>query len=123
MKAEVAESCLRPRRGVDAWIATLDCPSDTVLDADDNCPGLRTSNINDADGNGIGDMCECGDQNEDGTVDVLDIIAINNWLFGIGFDSPLCDADNSGGCTPNEILAVNLKIYGHEGGCARYPNP
>jgi hypothetical protein len=79
----------------------------------------------DSDGNGIGDDCECGDQNEDGTVDVRDILWLNNRFFAQNPPplSPLCDANGDGACNPNELLAINLVIYGEPGTCARYPNP
>jgi hypothetical protein len=103
----------------------VDSDGDIKADACDFCPEFRSENgLNiDSDRNGIGDDCECGDQNEDGTVDVKDILAINDFLFGREPVGPLCDANESGGCTPDDILAVNLKIYGMEGYCLQYPSP
>ena len=53
----VAGTGINPDGEVEVWRAVLDCPNDddcdAVLDVDDNCPGLRTMNIDDADGNGV----------------------------------------------------------------------
>ncbi len=111
----------------EGWLATLDCPGDddcdTVLDADDNCPGLRTTNIADADGNGTGDACECGDQTGDGFVNIADILAINRVIFELEAATPLCDADDDDDCDVGDILAVNGRIFGAEAYCARHPTP
>jgi hypothetical protein len=49
---------------------------------DDLCPSYSETNmIADADGDGRGDECECGDANGDGTVDVRDIVATNVSIF------------------------------------------
>jgi hypothetical protein len=49
---------------------------------DDLCPSYSETNmIADADGDGRGDECECGDANGDGTVDVRDITATNVSIF------------------------------------------
>ncbi len=62
-----------------------------------------------ADDKGIGDVCECGDQNGDGLVTVADILAINASIFGKQPVSPLCDTNEDALCNVADILAVNAK--------------
>lgn len=123
----IAGTGWNPDGTVTSWIATLDCPNDddcdTVLDADDNCPGLRTDNIDDANGNGIGDMCECGDQTGDGHADMNDIMAIVDVIFEREEASVLCDTNDDDRCDVSDILGVNAKIFGAPAHCARYPAP
>jgi len=108
-------------------IATLDCPNDddcdTVLDADDNCPGLRTTNISDTDGNGRGDLCECGDQTGDAYVTVDDLVAINMAIFNPDLATPLCDTNDDDQCNVSDIIGANLRIFGQPAYCAKYPRP
>jgi hypothetical protein len=48
----------------------------------DPCPGYSETNLTgDADGDGRGDECTCGDITGDGILDVSDILAINNEIF------------------------------------------
>jgi hypothetical protein len=111
----------------DIRVFTSDCVNDGdcdgILDADDNCPGLRTSNVDDADRNGIGDECECGDQNGDGTVDVMDLLAINAAIFTPGLATPLCDTNDDDLCDVQDILGANAKVFGAPAYCASYPTP
>jgi len=103
--------------------AMSDTDADGVPDADDLCRAFATPINADFDQNGIGDACECGDQNEDGTVNVLDLVAINLAVFGVNQVSPLCDANNDGLCNVSDIVAANYKIFGHPAYCERYPPP
>jgi hypothetical protein len=93
------------------------------LDVDDNCPGLRTTNTNDADGNGIGDMCECGDQTGDGGTDMADIMAIVDVAFGRQEASPLCDTNDDDECNVLDVLGVHATMFSAPAYCARYPTP
>jgi hypothetical protein len=97
--------------------------ADDFGDACDACPGYATSNQSDANGNGIGDECECGDQNEDGAVDVSDLVAINLAIFGRNPVSPLCDANDDAQCNVSDIVAANQKIFGRPAYCSRHPRP
>jgi hypothetical protein len=109
------------------WVATLDCPGDddcdAILDINDNCPGLRTMNIDDADGNGVGNECECGDQTGDGLTDMNDIMAIVDVAFGEQEASPLCDTNDDDVCNVLDVLGVHAKMFGEPAYCARYPAP
>jgi hypothetical protein len=89
----------------------------------DACPYYATRNNDDTDGNGIGDDCECGDQNEDGTVDVMDLLAINAAIFDPSLATPLCDTNDDDLCDVQDLLGANAKIFGAPAYCARYPSP
>jgi hypothetical protein len=121
--------------------AFADSDGDGIPDGGDPCPqleplglaipmsddsGLSAGTVaghTDSDGNGIGDECECGDQNTDGTVDVSDILAINAAIFAPELATALCDANDDQLCDVNDILAVNAKIFGADAYCERYPTP
>ena len=75
------------------------------------------------DGNGTGDLCECGDQDGNGTLNVGDILAINRAIFGLEAISVLCDANDDGLCDVGDILAVNASIFGAPTYCERSPTP
>ncbi len=98
-----------------------DGDGDGVPDADDTCPAWPDRAQLDTDRNGIGDACECGDQNLDGTVDVRDVLAINGAIFSPALASPLCDTNFDGECNVADILGANAKIFGAPAYCEQYP--
>jgi hypothetical protein len=132
----VGDACneLEDRDG-DEWADWLDnCPSrpnpdqsnrdgDAHGDACDFCPDYPSFTDVDSDGNGIGNACECGDQTQDATVDVRDLIAIHRAITGQIPASPLCDTNDDGLCNVSDIVGANLKIFGQPAYCARYPRP
>ena len=67
----------------------------------------------------------CTDQNGDGTVTVVDIVAINQAIFSPGLATPLCDGNYDGRCNVNDIIAANVEIFspGNTSTCARQPVP
>ena len=97
--------------------------SGTTGDCDDNCIDWPNPGQLDADGNGRGDQCECGDQTGDGFVNIDDIIAMNRVLFGLEEASPLCDANDDGACNIFDILAANGVLFGGQAYCERFPAP
>ncbi len=99
-----------------------DGDGDGVPDAEDNCPAWPNTQV-DTDGNGIGDACECGDQNGDGTINISDILAINNVVFEIEPASALCDANDDGACNIGDILGVNARLFGAPTFCQQSPAP
>jgi hypothetical protein len=103
------------------------CPDadfDGTCDADDLCPHFAARhNLADVDEDGRGDECECGDASGDGRVDVSDLVAINQMIFGGRTTTPLCDANGDGRCDVSDIVAVNRGIFGAELHCARHPAP
>jgi hypothetical protein len=100
-----------------------DRDSDGWPDTLDNCPFLANAVQHDFDENGRGNACECGDQNGDGTVDVLDLLAINFAIFNPSLRTPLCDANNDDDCNVIDIVAANLEIFsaGPTSTCAVQP--
>jgi spore coat protein A len=100
-----------------------DTDADSIADGVDLCPRFASGDQSDTDGNGRGDVCECGDQNGDGTVDVRDILAINAAIFAPAQATPLCDANDDGACDVQDILAVNATIFGAAAYCERFPRP
>jgi fibronectin type III domain protein len=100
-----------------------DADGDGVLDDLDNCRSWFNPDQSDGDGNGIGDECECGDQNGDGTVNVLDLIAINRATINPSLATPLCDTNYDGKCDVQDIVGADQKIFGRPAYCSRYPPP
>jgi hypothetical protein len=109
--------------------AMVDCSDPDDLDCDglanpgDLCPYFNSQDQTDTDGNGIGDVCECSDQNGDGSVTVADIVAINAAIFNPPLVTPLCDGSGDRRCTVADIVSANNKIFGGESFCRRYPAP
>lgn len=100
----VAESvpCLDP--------GDSDC--DGTTDAFDLCPFYReTDSLADADIDGRGDECECGDQTGDGHNTVSDLVAINLAIFNPELRTPLCDANGDVACNVQDIIAVNSDLF------------
>ncbi len=110
--------------GVDHEGACDDSDGDLIPDAQDNCPYWPNPTQQDADGNGIGDACECGDANLDHTVNVADILFIAQTIVSPDpYYPPLCDATADGLCNVRDILAVNGKIFGWPAWCRQWPPP
>jgi hypothetical protein len=55
----------------------------------------------DSDGNGRGDLCECGNADSNTSVDIFDALVIAQ-----GTLTPPCDADGSGSCDIFDALKV-----------------
>jgi hypothetical protein len=100
-----------------------DQDTDGVVDVLDNCPFASNPDQTDSDGNQIGDPCECGDQNGDATVNVLDILAINDAIFNPALVTDLCDTNHDNRCNVLDLIGANNKIFGAPAYCSRYPGP
>jgi len=107
-----------------------DSDGDGIADAEDRCPQFAGSTVQtDTNGDGIGDACQCGDANGDGSVDVSDLVAADQMAKGESPASPLCDANGSGpgdkqGCEAGDVAAINSAIYGSCAPvCSRYLKP
>jgi hypothetical protein len=101
--------------------SAADADGDGIANGLDVCPFYSSPIQTDVDRNGIGNVCECGDQNQDGTVNVLDLIAINSAIFDPSKVTALCDANGDGFCNVSDIVAANFKIFGRAAYCSRYP--
>lgn len=96
-----------------------DDDNDGIPDVSDNCPLIYNPNQQDSNGNGIGDACEyiCGDLNDDGVANILDITFLISYLFRGGpAPNPLASADVN--CSGGYINVVDITymintIYKH----------
>jgi YD repeat-containing protein len=101
-----------------------DGDGDRLGNDEDNCPFFASADTADADADGRGNPCECGDQNGDGRVNVSDLIAINLAIFNPVLVTPLCDANNDGRCNVSDIISANIEIFSpNSSTCARQPAP
>jgi uncharacterized repeat protein (TIGR03806 family) len=109
------------------WINTdlfvLDSDADGRADASDDCPSWPNPDQADTDGNGIGNLCECGDQNGDGRVDVRDLVAVSSAIFNPSLATPLCDTNADDTCNVVDIVGINRRVFGAAALCARHPAP
>jgi uncharacterized repeat protein (TIGR03806 family) len=108
---------------IDTSLFTLDSDADGASDDTDNCPYYANPDQGDADADLRGDLCECGDQNGDGRVNVTDLVAINVAIFNPGLVTPLCDGTGDRRCNVADIVAANVEIFspGNSSICARQP--
>ena len=62
-----------------------DSDGDGIPDNEDNCPDKYNPDQEDSDGDGVGDACEGrrGDANEDGNINVLDVLTVVNYILGL----------------------------------------
>jgi hypothetical protein len=106
------------------WVAPPG-DGDAIPDASDNCPFYANPDQLDANHNGRGNACECGDQNGDGTVSVPDLVAINLAVFTPALATPLCDTNHDARCNVADIVGANQEIFstGSTSVCARQPVP
>jgi hypothetical protein len=110
---------------VRAEIETPDFDGDGALNAADNCPFFPNASQGDVDTNGRGDACECGDQNADGRVNVVDLVQINLAIFNPLLVTPLCDTNCDLLCNVTDIVGANQEIFspGKTSRCSRQPVP
>jgi subtilisin family serine protease len=107
-----------------SYLAPLDdADGDRVEIPGDVCPAAWNPDQSDVDQNGIGDVCECGDQDGNGRVDVSDLVAINRAIFQPALVTPLCDTNGDGACSVSDLVGANRKIYGKPAYCSRWPAP
>jgi hypothetical protein len=99
----------------------------------DNCPWFANPLQVDANADGRGNACECGDANGNGIITVADTVAaIQQVRVPVPFCNPgvldpcsLCDANSSNTCTVADLLGIITEIRErwHTSSCARQPYP
>jgi hypothetical protein len=102
-------------------LAGPDVDADAVLNAADNCPFVANAGQEDAGGvgsgsprNGVGDACECGDVNGDGSVTIADASDIARALLSpptAALARPaLCDVGGGAACTLADAVIVRRAL-------------
>lgn len=86
--------------------AASDLDWDGVADGVDNCQLWRNPDQTDVNNNGLGDLCECADQDGNRDVAVSDLVAINRAIFSPGFATPLCNASYDSRCDVQDIVGT-----------------
>jgi hypothetical protein len=96
-------------------VGDASCPDGVTAGCDDSCPFIANSGQtdtggvqSDADGDGIGNACECGDMDENGLVNTLDARLIQRFSVGAPgiVITGVCDANGDGMCNTLDARQV-----------------
>jgi hypothetical protein len=102
-------------------LASPDVDGDLVANAADNCPFVANAGQSDTGGvgsgsapNGIGDACECGDVNGDGSVTIVDATIVTRALLvppTAALARPeLCDVGGTPGCSAADAVVIRRAL-------------
>ncbi len=85
-----------------------DVDEDGYGDLCDNCPDVYNPGQEDANGNDIGDVCDwiCGDIDNNGTINILDVVYLVNYKFKSGSEPEFMDAADVNHDTSVNILDI-----------------
>lgn len=110
VEATASASAPSPSVGAWLWRTSPDWDNDGVLDDSDNCPQAPNPDQADADGDGVGDVCEpaCpADISGNGTVDVDDLLAVvNSWGPCQGCLADIAPSGGDGQVNVDDLLTV-----------------
>jgi hypothetical protein len=85
----------------------FDLDADGLLVDTDNCPNVSNEAQADADDNGIGDLCQCGDVNADGVTNVTDALVIARGQVSSGGEAEAhCDVNGDRFCNVSDALIL-----------------
>lgn len=99
-----------------------DSDGDGVTDPVDRCPHVPDPEQLDADGNGIGDACQCGDVDRDGRTNVADALQIaRGEVLSSDPGFRHCDVDGNGTCDVSDALRIARGEVGSEPDDQRCP--
>jgi hypothetical protein len=84
---------------------------------EDPCPTYPGQEVGtpDTNGDGIPDVCQPGDANEDGWIDVTDLTMVQNCIWGnpacTAEHEEQCDANGDANCDISDYVAINQTIF------------
>lgn len=100
---------------VDLVQASTDADGDLVQDTNDNCIFAENPGQEDANGDGVGDACECGDFSGDGLVNTTDARLIQRCAVGHFPCVELCDVNGDGVCNTTDARIIQRHAVGQIG--------
>ncbi|MCK5125441.1 MAG: hypothetical protein KAR42_04235 [candidate division Zixibacteria bacterium] len=111
--------------GLEYCLTYPDEDNDEIVNVEDNCRAMYNPDQADADGDGIGDVCDyvCADANGDGGANVADVVFMINNIFRDGpAPQPIEVGDVNGDDSYNVSDAVSIVNYIFRGGLINCPN-
>jgi hypothetical protein len=93
--------------GIPSYEGPRPCGTGEFAGCADNCPRVSNAGQTDTDGNGIGDVCQCGDVNGDGVTNVTDALSIaRGGVLSSNPNFAKCDVNGDGVCNVTDALQI-----------------